>query len=109
MSLRHGAAKLMEQFETDEATALHLLDIAVQRIKYNPDFAAEQIRKAQDIMRRSAARRREELPPMLQKAAPPLERRIVELEQELNHIGARLDRVEGVSKVVPLTRRRIKR
>ena len=102
MSLRHGAAKLMEQFETDEAQALHLLDIAAQRIKYNPDFAAEQIRKAQDIIRRSAQRRRDELPPMIQKAAPPLERRIAELEDRLN-------RIEGGAKVVPLTRRRARR
>ena len=102
MSLRHGAAKLMDQFETDEATALHLLDVAAQRIKYNPDYAAEQIRKAQDVIRRSAQRRRDELPPMLQKAAPPLERRIAELEE-------RLSRIEGETKVVSLTRRRVRR
>lgn len=83
MSLRHGARKLLDYIEADEAEALRLLDTAVDRIKYNPDFAAAQIRKAQDAIRRAAARRGEELPAMLQKAAPSLEKRVAELEERL--------------------------
>jgi hypothetical protein len=109
MSLRHGARQLIERLEAEEALALQLLDVAVERIKYNPDYATAQIRKAQDAIRRAAKRRDEELPSMLQKAAPPLERRIVELEQELHRVGARVDRIEGAGKVLTLTRRRVRR
>lgn len=90
MSLRHGARQLLTHIEADEAEALKLLDTAINRIKYNPDFAADQIRKAQDAIRRAQQRRRDELPDMLQKAAPPLERRVADIEEQLSALRAEI-------------------
>lgn len=81
MGLTHGGKKLLEALRADEADALGLLDLAAERIRYNPDFAVSQIRKAQDLIRHAARERDERLPPMIQRGAPPLEQRIEELER----------------------------
>lgn len=83
MSLRHGARQLMEMFQADEDEAMRLLDLAISRLKYNPDFAIEKIHAAQARIAAIKERRTQELPDMLQKAAPPVERRIDELEARI--------------------------
>ena len=83
MSLRHGARQLMDMFQADEDEAMRLLELAVARVKYNPDFAIDQIHKAQKIILDIRKRRTQELPELLQKAAPPIERRMDELEARL--------------------------
>lgn len=83
MSLRHGARQLMEMFQADEDEAMRLLDLAIARMKYNPDFAIEQIHKAQARISAIRERRTQELPAHIQKAAPPIEKRMDELEARL--------------------------
>lgn len=83
MSLRHGARQLMDMFQADEDEAMRLLELAVARLKYNPDFAIDQIHKAQARILSIRERRTRELPEHLQKAAPSLERRVDELEARL--------------------------
>lgn len=80
MSLRHGARQLLDLIETHEEEGQRLLDLAAQRVKYNPDFAIEQIHKAQVQFRKAQQIRDEKLPDMLQKAAPNLEQRVKALE-----------------------------
>lgn len=83
MSLRHGARQLMDMFQADEDEAMRLLELAVARLKYNPDFAIDQIHKAQKMILSIRERRTQELPMLLQKAAPPIERRMDEIESRL--------------------------
>lgn len=83
MSLRHGARQLMDMFQADEDEAMRLLDLAIARLKYNPDFAIDQIHKAQARLSAIKERRIQDLPALLQKAAPPIERRIDELETRI--------------------------
>jgi Na+/phosphate symporter len=83
VSLRHGARQLMDMFQADEDEAMRLLDLAVQRLKYNPDFAIEKIHAAQARISAIRERRTQELPQLLQKAAPPVEKRIDELEARI--------------------------
>lgn len=83
MSLRHGARQLMDMFQADEDEAMRLLELATARLKYNPDFAIDQIHKAQKMILSIRERRTQELPALLQKAAPPIERRMDEFEQRL--------------------------
>jgi hypothetical protein len=83
MSLRHGARQLMDMFQADEDEAMRLLDLAVQRLKYNPDYAIEKIHAAQARIAAIRERRTQELPAHIQKAAPPIEKRMDELEARL--------------------------
>lgn len=94
MSLRHGARQLMDMFEADEDEAMRLLELAIQRLKYNPDFAIDQIHKAQKAILSIRERRTQELGAMLQKAAPPLEKRVDELQQQLRDQERRLAALE---------------
>lgn len=94
MSLRHGARQLMDMFQADEDEAMRLLDLAVQRLKYNPDFAIEQIHRAQARISAIRERRTQELPDMLQKAAPPLEKQLDELRQMVETQARRIDALE---------------
>lgn len=80
MGLRHGAKQLLEQIEAHEDEGLRLLGLAAQRVKYNPEFAIEKIHEAEVCFRRARKIRDEELPAMLQKAAPNLEQRVKALE-----------------------------
>jgi Na+/phosphate symporter len=91
MSLRHGARQLMDMFQADEDEAMRLLELAVARLKYNPDFAIDQIHKAQARILAIRERRTNELPAHIQKAAPPMERQIEELRRMVETQAERLD------------------
>jgi hypothetical protein len=86
VGLRHGARQLIDELEDREEEILALLDLAAGRVKYNPDYAIEQIRKAQDKIRGARKLRDERLPEMLQKAAPSLEKRVEELERRMDEL-----------------------
>jgi hypothetical protein len=88
MSLRHGARQLMDMWEADEDEAMRLLELAVARLKYNPDFAIDQIHKAQKTILTMRSRRTQELPEHIQKAAPPIERQLREVFQRLEVLEA---------------------
>ena len=94
MSLRHGARQLMDMFQADEDEAMRLLELAIARLKYNPDFAIEKIHAAQARILAIRERRTQELPSMLQRAAPPLERQLDELRRIVQEQSERLDRLE---------------
>jgi hypothetical protein len=94
MSLRHGARQLMDMFQADEDEAMRLLDLAIARLKYNPEFAIEKIHAAQARISAIRERRTQELPEHIQKAAPPIERRIDEMQQQLKEVFQRLEEVE---------------
>lgn len=73
----------MDMFQADEDEATRLLDLAIARLKYNPDFAIEKIHEAQARISAIKERRTQELPAHIQKAAPPVERRMDELEARI--------------------------
>lgn len=101
MSLRHGARQLMDMFQADEDEAMRLLDLAIARVKYNPDYAIEQIHKAQARITAIRERRTQELTAHIQKAAPPLEKQLAELRQMVETQVARLDALEHARGVIP--------
>jgi hypothetical protein len=81
----------MDMFQADEDEAMRLLELAVARLKYNPDFAIDQIHKAQKMILSIRERRTQELPALLQKAAPPIERRMDDLEAQFKELRASLE------------------
>jgi hypothetical protein len=80
MGLRHGAKQLTEQIEALENQGFELMKLSRQRVKYNPDFAIEKNLEAEECFRKARKLREEKLPDMLQRAAPPIEARLKELE-----------------------------
>jgi hypothetical protein len=100
VGLRHGAKQLIDQIEAHEKEGFRLLDLAAQRVKYNPDFAIEKIHESQEEFRQARKLREERLPDMLQKAAPPVERQLAELRQMVETQAARLDAALEQSNVV---------
>ena len=94
MGLRHGALQLLEQLRANEAAALQALDIAADRIRYNPEYALAQIRKAQDTIRAAALLRDDKLPTWIQKAAPALETEVDNLRKTVDDLAERLARLE---------------
>lgn len=104
MSLRHGARQLMDMFQADEDEALSEIALAIARMKYNPDYAIERLHKAQTRILKIKERRTNELPAMLQKAAPPLEKQVAELRQMVETQAARLDAALEPPNVIRLKR-----
>ena len=88
MGLRHGAKQTLDELNELDEAILDLLNLAVDRIKYNPDFARERIREAQDKVRKARRVRDERLPEMLQKAAPPIQAQVDELRERIEALEA---------------------
>ena len=100
MGLRHGAKQLIEKYEALENRGFELMTLARQRVKYNPNFSIDKLLEAEDCFRAARKIRDEELPAMLQKAAPPLEKQVDELRRLLEDTRGRLDALEQPSNVV---------
>ena len=102
MSLRHGARQLMDMFQADEDEAIRALDLAIARLKYNPDYAIEKIHAAQARINAIRERRTRELPALLQKAAPPIEQQLREAFQRIE----KLEAAEQARNVIQFEQRR---
>lgn len=83
MGLRHGARQLLDEIAEHEDAGFDLLALAIARLKYNPDFSKAKIEEATDRFKKARKIRDEELPGMLQKAAPNLEQRVKAIEERL--------------------------
>lgn len=84
MGLRHGARNVYDLIEAEESEALDLLDSAAECVYSDPADARKLVREAIEAIHRARRIRNEQLTPLVQKAAPPLERRIEELERTVD-------------------------